>query len=505
MSFRAKILLIFVSSILFIELVFFAIIFVLERRSILKLIDEVSYFISSPLSLPVSFEAYEATEKLLSLICENLSNIKIEYLYVFLASGDLIAKYPADVQEKALGLNPKDITEGTRLSGREIIVHRKILNPDNSDLLGVVVMSVNSEIIYSTVLNAMIYTFPISIFIALIFVFIFFKISHVSMQGLDRLGDAFELLSKGKAQNVDVMSYDEFGRIARVWNGAVKTIRDMLFLIYKESEKLFSHAQETGGSSEQILSFISKLGGSISSISNAVEEFSSTLKESVKRVEDIAKVSENTYVLAEHGKAKIEKLSVSINNFSVVLNSLLAEFGSIETSIQKINSISNIIEDVADQTNLLALNASIEAARAGEQGKGFAVVAGEIRKLAERSMTELKRIRVIVDKVKDVYKVVQDYLRSVSSLFESMVGDFQESKKGFVTILEKSKQQKDSTTILLKTFTQQSATSDGIVRNLSSIVKSSDEVRELASNLLDLTMKLKEVVESLRNIASSFK
>ncbi|MCS7213672.1 MAG: methyl-accepting chemotaxis protein [Candidatus Calescibacterium sp.] len=327
MSFRAKILLIFVSSILFIELVFFAIIFVLERRSILKLIDEVSYFISSPLSLPVSFEAYEATEKLLSLICENLSNIKIEYLYVFLASGDLIAKYPADVQEKALGLNPKDITEGTRLSGREIIVHRKILNPDNSDLLGVVVMSVNSEIIYSTVLNAMIYTFPISIFIALIFVFIFFKISHVSMQGLDRLGDAFELLSKGKAQNVDVMSYDEFGRIARVWNGAVKTIRDMLFLIYKESEKLFSHAKETGGSSEQILSFISKLGGSISSISNAVEEFSSTLKESVKRVEDIAKVSENTYVLAEHGKAKIEKLSVSINNFSVVLNSLLAEFG----------------------------------------------------------------------------------------------------------------------------------------------------------------------------------
>ncbi|MCS7213673.1 MAG: methyl-accepting chemotaxis protein [Candidatus Calescibacterium sp.] len=173
--------------------------------------------------------------------------------------------------------------------------------------------------------------------------------------------------------------------------------------------------------------------------------------------------------------------------------------------MQKINSISNIIEDVADQTNLLALNASIEAARAGEQGKGFAVVAGEIRKLAERSMTELKRIRVIVDKVKDVYKVVQDYLRSVSSLFESMVGDFQESKKGFVTILEKSKQQKDSTTILLKTFTQQSATSDGIVRNLSSIVKSSDEVRELASNLLDLTMKLKEVVESLRNIASSFK
>jgi methyl-accepting chemotaxis protein len=61
---------------------------------------------------------------------------------------------------------------------------------------------------------------------------------------------------------------------------------------------------------------------------------------------------------------------------------IIATVEHLVASVGQINSVSNLIRDVAAQTNLLALNATIEAARAGDAGRGFAVVAQEVKSLA---------------------------------------------------------------------------------------------------------------------------
>jgi methyl-accepting chemotaxis protein len=83
-----------------------------------------------------------------------------------------------------------------------------------------------------------------------------------------------------------------------------------------------------------------------------------------------------------------EELSAAIAALYAAREAILAgsrEVGALQETTTVIDSVAQLIGDLAAQTNLLALNATIEAARAGPAGRGFAVVAQEVRTLAEQS------------------------------------------------------------------------------------------------------------------------
>jgi methyl-accepting chemotaxis protein len=251
-------------------------------------------------------------------------------------------------------------------------------------------------------------------------------------------------------KQLNIHRKDEIGDMAKVFNGTLEKIRNLVLTIKNQSVALFdignelsSNMTETAAAINEITANIQSIKGRVINQSASVTETNATMEQITVNIEKLnSHVDRQSDSVAQSSSA-IEEMLANIQSVSQTLvknadnvkelmeasevgrtglQEVAADIQEIARESEGLLEINAVMENIASQTNLLSMNAAIEAAHAGEAGKGFAVVADEIRKLAENSGEQSKTISTVLKKIKDSIDKITRSTDSVLNKFEAIDG-----------------------------------------------------------------------------------
>lgn len=202
-------------------------------------------------------------------------------------------------------------------------------------------------------------------------------------------------LSVRIVQNSD----DEFGLLAKAFNGMMTDFEKVIAHVKNNSNVLFQAIEKLEQHSTQLKSDVQLGHSEAEQVASAMTEMSATVAEIAENAENASNASNEANLEAQEGNDEVGRSSVAISLLASEINDSAIALQALEQDIQGIVAVSDVISGIAEQTNLLALNAAIEAARAGEMGRGFAVVADEVRNLAQRAQTATGDIKEMTERL----------------------------------------------------------------------------------------------------------
>ena len=313
-------------------------------------------------------------------------------------------------------------------------------------------------------------------------------------------------------------SKDEAGLIAKYFNKTISKIRENFISIRDNTEQIVEADITMSANMEETAAAIHEIASNISSVKNQTVVSTEIANQTLETVNGMVNLQND---LNHHIESQTQNITESITSIEDMINHINSVFDLVKDNIKSVEALeeqtqklqditrknretsneifsrsdallqaSEVLEGIASQTNLLAMNAAIEAAHAGESGKGFAVVAGEIRKLAEESGIQSKKITDVLQWLRDEISVIADAAdlsdKEVATSFELTL---------------KSKRQEEK---ILQTMEIQNASNEKILQAVHTIKQEAEIVSDTSRNMLessqsviDSTYKLNEVTEMI--------
>jgi methyl-accepting chemotaxis protein len=350
---------------------------------------------------------------------------------------------------------------------------------------------------------------------------------------------------KDLTRRINVCSVDEIGTVSGMVNAFCEHLGEGILEIKngqgdlsKVGVQLEEHARDMAVSVVQIADAAEQVLVKTRGQMESADTSTKTVKELSGLVETLGESVVTQTSSMSQGSAAVEQMVGNISSIGSVTEKMAAQFKTVgeaseegrriqNESRQRISEIveqsqalqdaNKIIATIAAQTNLLAMNAAIEAAHAGESGRGFSVVADEIRKLAENSSAqsrkigaELKQIVTTIDKiVRDseasgsAFAEVSNRISETEKLVFEVNNAIHEQKTGASQVMDSLRTMNETNARVSEDSRKMAQGNEEMLREINALQGSATEISARMGEVSQGIDKIKSGAQEVSNLAAT--